>query len=183
MTRARHKVVDGIEDGSGSDKPMFSFRVGTSGLDYSSPSPGTDSGLLTIPPELSGADTIEKLRQAVAELSGQVQQMREGLHSLRQTVQCTLSTLSQWDLWQGPMGVGPTCWRELSLAWNALDLGANKGPSVGRNSSRGPSGQGEPHTAAKPEPKRKFLSPDFLPSGSSIPDKPCRNQTIRSSSL
>ncbi|CAI5765584.1 potassium voltage-gated channel subfamily H member 3 [Podarcis lilfordi] len=84
------RVVDGIEDGSGSDKPMFSFRLGHSGPDYSSPSPGTDSGLLTIPPELSGADTIEKLRQAVAELSGQVQQMREGLHSLRQAVQLFL---------------------------------------------------------------------------------------------
>nr|XP_056711471.1 potassium voltage-gated channel subfamily H member 3 [Euleptes europaea] len=84
------RVVDGIEDGSGSDKPIFSFHIGTSGPDYSSPSPGTDSGLLTIPPELSGADTIEKLRQAVAELSGQVQQMREGLHSLRQAVQLFL---------------------------------------------------------------------------------------------
>uniref|UniRef100_A0A8C6V9S5 Voltage-gated inwardly rectifying potassium channel KCNH3 n=1 Tax=Naja naja TaxID=35670 RepID=A0A8C6V9S5_NAJNA len=71
------RVVDGIEDGSSSDKPIFNFRLGPSGPDYSSPSPGTDSGLLTIPPELSGADTIEKLRQAVAELSGQVQQMRE----------------------------------------------------------------------------------------------------------
>ncbi|XP_060108795.1 potassium voltage-gated channel subfamily H member 3 isoform X1 [Heteronotia binoei] len=84
------RVVDGIEDGSGSDKPIFSFRIGTSGPDFSSPSPGTDSGLLTIPTELSGADTIEKLRQAVAELSGQVQQMREGLHSLRQAVQLFL---------------------------------------------------------------------------------------------
>ncbi|XP_044305528.1 potassium voltage-gated channel subfamily H member 3 [Varanus komodoensis] len=84
------RVVDGIEDGSGSDKPMFSFRLGPSGPDYSSPSTGTDSGLLTIPPELSGADTAEKLRQAVAELSGQVQQMREGLHSLRQAVQLFL---------------------------------------------------------------------------------------------
>ncbi|XP_015261365.1 PREDICTED: potassium voltage-gated channel subfamily H member 3 [Gekko japonicus] len=92
------RVVDGIEDGSGSDKPIFSFRIGTSGPDFSSSSPGTDSGLLTIPTELSGADTIEKLRQAVAELSGQVraelsgqgQQMREGLHSLRQAVQLFL---------------------------------------------------------------------------------------------
>ncbi|KAM6474339.1 voltage-gated inwardly rectifying potassium channel KCNH3 isoform 1-T1 [Liasis olivaceus] len=84
------RVVDGIEDGSSSDKPIFNFRLGPSGPDYSSPSPGTDSGLLTIPPELSSADTIEKLRQAVAELSGQVQQMREGLHSLRQAVQLFL---------------------------------------------------------------------------------------------
>uniref|UniRef100_A0A6J0SRE1 Voltage-gated inwardly rectifying potassium channel KCNH3 n=1 Tax=Pogona vitticeps TaxID=103695 RepID=A0A6J0SRE1_9SAUR len=84
------RVVDGIEDGSSSDKPIFSFRVGPSGPDYTSPSPGTDSGLLTIPPELTGADTIEKLRQAVAELSGQVQQMREGLQSLRQAVQLFL---------------------------------------------------------------------------------------------
>ncbi|XP_053158522.1 potassium voltage-gated channel subfamily H member 3 isoform X2 [Hemicordylus capensis] len=58
------RVVDGIEDGSSADKPMFSFRLGSSGPDYGSPSPGTDSGLLTIPAELSGADTIEKLRQA-----------------------------------------------------------------------------------------------------------------------
>uniref|UniRef100_A0A8C5SNH0 Voltage-gated inwardly rectifying potassium channel KCNH3 n=1 Tax=Laticauda laticaudata TaxID=8630 RepID=A0A8C5SNH0_LATLA len=84
------RVVDGIEDGSSSDKPIFNFRLGLSGPDYSSPSPGTDSGLLTIPPELSGADTIEKLRQAVAELSGQIQQMREGLYSLRQAVQLFL---------------------------------------------------------------------------------------------
>ncbi|KAJ7317941.1 hypothetical protein JRQ81_004103 [Phrynocephalus forsythii] len=84
------RVVDGIEDGFGSDKPIFSFRVGPTGPDYTSPSPGTDSGLLTIPPELTGADTIEKLRQAVAELSGQVQQMREGLQSLRQAVQLFL---------------------------------------------------------------------------------------------
>ncbi|XP_070793864.1 voltage-gated inwardly rectifying potassium channel KCNH3 [Pituophis catenifer annectens] len=84
------RVVDGIEDGSSSDKPIFNFRLGPSGPDYSSPSPGTDSGLLTIPPELSSADTIEKLRQAVAELSGQVQQMREGLYSLRQAVQLFL---------------------------------------------------------------------------------------------
>uniref|UniRef100_A0A8D0HHX1 Potassium voltage-gated channel subfamily H member 3 n=1 Tax=Sphenodon punctatus TaxID=8508 RepID=A0A8D0HHX1_SPHPU len=87
-----HRVVDGIEDGSGSgsNKPLFSFHVGPSGPECGSLSFGTDSGLLTIPPELSGADAVEKLRQAVAELSGQVQQMRDGLQSLRQAVQLFL---------------------------------------------------------------------------------------------
>ncbi|XP_077184888.1 voltage-gated inwardly rectifying potassium channel KCNH3 isoform X2 [Paroedura picta] len=101
------RVVDGIEDGSGSDKPIFSFRIGTSGPDFSSPSPGTDSGLLTIPTELSGADTIEKLRQAVAELSGQVQQMREGLHSLRQTVQLFLLSQTPTHPCADPSAYGP----------------------------------------------------------------------------
>lgn len=52
----------------------------------------TDSGLLTIPTELSGADTIEKLRQAVRSLAmiqrtsdckavpGRCQAANEGLH-------------------------------------------------------------------------------------------------------
>nr|XP_048687480.1 potassium voltage-gated channel subfamily H member 3 isoform X1 [Caretta caretta] len=101
------RVVDGIEeDACGSDKSMFSFQVGPSGPDCSSPSPGPgglgaslpsplapDSGLLAIPlgpAELTGADAIEKLRQAVAELSGQVLQMREGLQSLRQALQLFL---------------------------------------------------------------------------------------------
>uniref|UniRef100_A0A8D0BE73 Voltage-gated inwardly rectifying potassium channel KCNH3 n=1 Tax=Salvator merianae TaxID=96440 RepID=A0A8D0BE73_SALMN len=101
------RVVDGIEDGSGSDKPIFSFRLGPSGPDYSSPSPGTDSGLLTIPPELSGAETIEKLRQAVAELSGQVQQMREGLHSLRQAVQLFLVSQTPPQTSTDPSAYGP----------------------------------------------------------------------------
>ncbi|KAH0629256.1 hypothetical protein JD844_011193 [Phrynosoma platyrhinos] len=101
------RVVDGIEDGSGSDKPVFSFHLGPSGLDYSSPSPGTDSGLLTIPPELSSADTIEKLRQAVAELSGQVQQMREGLHSLRQAVQLFLFSQTSTQPPTDPLSYGP----------------------------------------------------------------------------
>uniref|UniRef100_A0A8C4W536 Voltage-gated inwardly rectifying potassium channel KCNH3 n=1 Tax=Gopherus evgoodei TaxID=1825980 RepID=A0A8C4W536_9SAUR len=77
------RVVDGIEeDACGSDKFTFSFQVGPSGPDCSSPSTGPESGLLAIPlgpAELTGADAIEKLRQAVAELSGQVLQMREGL--------------------------------------------------------------------------------------------------------
>nr|XP_003223275.1 PREDICTED: potassium voltage-gated channel subfamily H member 3 isoform X1 [Anolis carolinensis] len=101
------RVVDGIEDGSGSDKPLFSFWLGPSGADYNSPSPGTDSGLLTIPPELSSADTIEKLRQAVAELSGQVQQMREGLHSLRQAVQLFLLSQTPTEPHRDPPPCGP----------------------------------------------------------------------------
>nr|XP_023966200.1 potassium voltage-gated channel subfamily H member 3 isoform X1 [Chrysemys picta bellii] len=88
------RVVDGIEeDACGSDKSMFSFQVGPSGPNCNSPSPGPESGLLTIPlgpAELTGADAIEKLRQAVAELSGQVLQMREGLQSLRQALQLFL---------------------------------------------------------------------------------------------
>ncbi|CAM5168742.1 unnamed protein product [Eretmochelys imbricata] len=88
------RVVDGIEeDACGSDTSMFSFQVGPSGPDCSSPSPGPDSGLLAIPlgpAELTGADAIEKLRQAVAELAGQVLQMREGLQSLRQALQLFL---------------------------------------------------------------------------------------------
>lgn len=40
-----HRVVDGIEDGCGSDQPKFSFRVGQSGLECSSsPSPGPGTG-------------------------------------------------------------------------------------------------------------------------------------------
>ncbi|XP_074836400.1 voltage-gated inwardly rectifying potassium channel KCNH3 isoform X2 [Carettochelys insculpta] len=87
------RVVDGIEDACGSDTPMFSFQVGPEGPDCSSPSPGPDSGLLTIslgPGELTGADAMEKLQQTVVELSGQVLQMREGLLSLRQALQLLL---------------------------------------------------------------------------------------------
>ncbi|KAG6927329.1 potassium voltage-gated channel, subfamily H (eag-related), member 3, partial [Chelydra serpentina] len=74
---------------------MFGFQVGPSGPDCSSPSPGPESRLHTIPlgaAELTGADAIEKLRQAVAELSGQVLQMREGLQTLRQALQLFLLT-------------------------------------------------------------------------------------------
>ncbi|KAM6233467.1 LOW QUALITY PROTEIN: voltage-gated inwardly rectifying potassium channel KCNH3 [Porphyrio hochstetteri] len=80
------RVVDGTEgEGCASDQPLFTF----------SPALGaaTDRGLLAIPPprpEQSGADTIEKLRQAVAELSGQVLQLREGLRGLREAVQLLL---------------------------------------------------------------------------------------------
>ncbi|XP_050780647.1 potassium voltage-gated channel subfamily H member 3 isoform X2 [Gopherus flavomarginatus] len=101
------RVVDGIEeDACGSDKFTFSFQVGPSGPDCSSPSTGPgglganllsplapESGLLAIPlgpAELTGADAIEKLRQAVAELSGQVLQMREGLQSVHQALQLFL---------------------------------------------------------------------------------------------
>lgn len=39
------RVVDGIEDGCGSDQPKFSFRVGQSGPECSSsPSPGPGTG-------------------------------------------------------------------------------------------------------------------------------------------
>lgn len=39
------RVVDGIEDGCGSDQPKFSFRVGRSGPECSSsPSPGPGTG-------------------------------------------------------------------------------------------------------------------------------------------
>ncbi|XP_075593699.1 voltage-gated inwardly rectifying potassium channel KCNH3 isoform X2 [Balearica regulorum gibbericeps] len=82
------RVVDGTEgEGCAADRPRFSFHL--------SPSlgPGTDRGLLAIPPappEPSCADTIEKLRQAVAELSGQVLQLREGLRALREAVQLLL---------------------------------------------------------------------------------------------
>uniref|UniRef100_A0A670HRC4 Voltage-gated inwardly rectifying potassium channel KCNH3 n=1 Tax=Podarcis muralis TaxID=64176 RepID=A0A670HRC4_PODMU len=82
------RVVDGIEDGSGSDKPMFSFRLGHSGPDYSSPSPGTEEYKQT---EAANTHPVSLcLASQVAELSGQVQQMREGLHSLRQAVQLFL---------------------------------------------------------------------------------------------
>lgn len=88
------RVVDGIEDGCGSDQHKFSFRVGQSGPECSSsPSPGTESGLLTVPlvpSEARNTDTLDKLRQAVTELSEQVLQMREGLQSLRQAVQLIL---------------------------------------------------------------------------------------------
>lgn len=41
-----HRVVDGIEDGCGSDQHKFSFRVGQSGPECSSsPSPGPGTGL------------------------------------------------------------------------------------------------------------------------------------------
>ncbi|XP_011903773.1 PREDICTED: potassium voltage-gated channel subfamily H member 3 isoform X1 [Cercocebus atys] len=100
------RVVDGIEDGCGSDQPKFSFRMGQSGPECSSsPSPGpapadnpillpTESGLLTVPhgpSEARNTDTLDKLRQAVMELSEQVLQMREGLQSLRQAVQLVLA--------------------------------------------------------------------------------------------
>ncbi|XP_054094527.2 voltage-gated inwardly rectifying potassium channel KCNH3 isoform X1 [Callithrix jacchus] len=89
------RVVDGIEDGCGSDQPKFSFRVGQSGPECSSsPSPGPESGLLTVPhgpSEARNTDTLDKLRQAVTELSEQVLQMREGLQSLRQAVQLVLA--------------------------------------------------------------------------------------------
>lgn len=40
-----HRVVDGIEDGCGSDQPKFSFRVRRSGPECSSsPSPGPGTG-------------------------------------------------------------------------------------------------------------------------------------------
>ncbi|XP_025047153.1 LOW QUALITY PROTEIN: potassium voltage-gated channel subfamily H member 3 [Alligator sinensis] len=82
------RVVDGIEeDACSSDKPTFDFHVGP---DCTSPSPGTDSSPLAPPPEAPSAGTMEKLRQAVAELSGQVVQMRQGLQSLRQAVQLIL---------------------------------------------------------------------------------------------
>lgn len=43
-----HRVVDGIEDGCGSDQHKFSFRVGQSGPECSSsPSPGPGTGLGT----------------------------------------------------------------------------------------------------------------------------------------
>nr|XP_040136604.1 potassium voltage-gated channel subfamily H member 3 isoform X3 [Ictidomys tridecemlineatus] len=88
------RVVDGIEDGCGSDQHKFSFRVGQPGLECSSsPSPGPESGLLTVPlgpSEARNTDTLDKLRQAVMELSEQVLQMREGLQSLRQAVQLVL---------------------------------------------------------------------------------------------
>ncbi|KYO43381.1 potassium voltage-gated channel subfamily H member 3 [Alligator mississippiensis] len=81
-------VVDGIEeDACSSDKPTFDFHVGP---DCTSPSPGTDSSPLAPPQETLSAGTMEKLRQAVAELSGQVVQMRQGLQSLRQAVQLIL---------------------------------------------------------------------------------------------
>lgn len=92
------RVVDGIEDGCGSDQPKFSFRVGQSGLECSSsPSPGPENSLLTVPLGPSEArntdtlDTLDKLRQAVVELSEQVLQMREGLQSLRHAVQLVLA--------------------------------------------------------------------------------------------
>ncbi|XP_004637838.1 potassium voltage-gated channel subfamily H member 3 [Octodon degus] len=89
------RVVDGIEDGCGSDQPKFSFRVGQSGPECSSsPSPGPESGLLTVPlgpSETRNTDTLDRLRQAVMELSEQVLQMREGLQSLRQAVQLILA--------------------------------------------------------------------------------------------
>ncbi|XP_007073045.2 potassium voltage-gated channel subfamily H member 3 isoform X1 [Panthera pardus] len=95
------RVVDGIEDGCGSDQPKFSFRVGQPGPECSSsPSPGPENGLLTVPlgpSEARNTDTLDKLRQAVTELSEQVLQMREGLQSLRQAVQQVLA----------PHGEGP----------------------------------------------------------------------------
>ncbi|KAM9617240.1 voltage-gated inwardly rectifying potassium channel KCNH3 isoform 3-T3 [Morphnus guianensis] len=108
------RVVDGIEgEGCATDKPLFNFHLDPS------LGPAGDGGLLAIPPgpsEPSSADTIEKLRQAVrggpggavgglwggvqgsadphhpqvAELSGQVLQLREGLRVLREAVQLLL---------------------------------------------------------------------------------------------
>ncbi|XP_058936576.1 potassium voltage-gated channel subfamily H member 3 isoform X1 [Kogia breviceps] len=95
------RVVDGIEDGCGSDQPKFSFRVRRSGPECSSsPSPGPENSLLTVPlgpSEVRNTDMLDKLRQAVMELSEQVLQMREGLQSLRQAVQLILA----------PHGEGP----------------------------------------------------------------------------
>ncbi|XP_036312215.1 potassium voltage-gated channel subfamily H member 3 isoform X4 [Pipistrellus kuhlii] len=103
------RVVDGIEDGCGSDQPKFSFRMGQSAPECSSSSsPGpeawtlasnlilrsTENSLLTLPlgpSEASNTDMLDKLRQAVTELSEQVLQMREGLQSLRQAVQLLLA--------------------------------------------------------------------------------------------
>ncbi|XP_049550822.1 potassium voltage-gated channel subfamily H member 3 isoform X4 [Orcinus orca] len=96
------RVVDGIEDGCGSDQPKFSFRVRRSGPECSSsPSPGPENSLLTVPlgpSEVRNTDMLDKLRQAVMELSEQVLQMREGLQSLRQAVQLILA----------PHGEGPS---------------------------------------------------------------------------
>ncbi|XP_043822027.1 potassium voltage-gated channel subfamily H member 3 isoform X3 [Dromiciops gliroides] len=62
------RVVDGIEDGCGSDQPKFTFRVGQPGPECRSPSPGpAESGLLTIPlgpSEARSTDTLDKLQQA-----------------------------------------------------------------------------------------------------------------------
>ncbi|XP_043822028.1 potassium voltage-gated channel subfamily H member 3 isoform X4 [Dromiciops gliroides] len=61
------RVVDGIEDGCGSDQPKFTFRVGQPGPECRSPSPGPESGLLTIPlgpSEARSTDTLDKLQQA-----------------------------------------------------------------------------------------------------------------------
>ncbi|XP_058414308.1 potassium voltage-gated channel subfamily H member 3 isoform X4 [Diceros bicornis minor] len=94
------RVVDGIEDGCGSDQPKFSFRVQSGPECSSSPSPGPENGLLTVPlgpSEARNTDTLDKLRQAVMELSEQVLQMREGLQSLRQALQLVLA----------PHGEGP----------------------------------------------------------------------------
>ncbi|EPY86212.1 potassium voltage-gated channel, subfamily H (eag-related), member 3 [Camelus ferus] len=89
------RVVDGIEDGCGSDQPKFSFRVRQSGPECSSsPSPGPE---FSNSREVRNTDTLDKLRQAVTELSEQVLQMREGLQSLRQAVQLVLA----------PHGEGP----------------------------------------------------------------------------
>ncbi|XP_049674786.1 potassium voltage-gated channel subfamily H member 3 isoform X3 [Accipiter gentilis] len=111
------RVVDGIEgEGCATDKPLFNFHLdpslgpGKAGgapmlgegggagplrapRKHSPLPPAGDGGLLAIPPgpsEPSSADTIEKLRQAVAELSGQVLQLREGLRVLREAVQLLL---------------------------------------------------------------------------------------------
>ncbi|XP_054981738.1 potassium voltage-gated channel subfamily H member 3 isoform X1 [Sorex araneus] len=91
------RVVDGIEDGCGSDQPKFSFRGGQSGPECSSsPSPAPENNLLTVPlgpgeARSADTDTLDKLRLAVVELSEQVLQMREGLQSLRQAVQLVLA--------------------------------------------------------------------------------------------
>ncbi|KAB1270297.1 Potassium voltage-gated channel subfamily H member 3 [Camelus dromedarius] len=110
------RVVDGIEDGCGSDQPKFSFRVRQSGPECSSsPSPGPENSLLTVPlgpREVRNTDTLDKLRQAVTELSEQVLQMREGLQSLRQAVQLVLA----------PHGEGP-CPRAATSSYGSLALG------------------------------------------------------------
>ncbi|XP_038608916.1 potassium voltage-gated channel subfamily H member 3 [Tachyglossus aculeatus] len=103
------RVVDGIEDGCGSDQPKFVFHMGPSGPDCTSASPGpAESGLLTIPTapiEARNADTLDKLWQAVTELAEQVLQMREGLQALRQAVQLFL--VPRQDLGPGVAGEGP----------------------------------------------------------------------------
>ncbi|XP_069509905.1 voltage-gated inwardly rectifying potassium channel KCNH3 [Ambystoma mexicanum] len=92
------RVVDGIEeDGFRTDRQKFNFYDGHLGISCSSPSPVPESGLLTIPSPASdqrATEHIEKLSQAVTELSEQVLQMREGLQSLRHTVQLFLVSRS-----------------------------------------------------------------------------------------
>ncbi|KAJ1160621.1 hypothetical protein NDU88_001117 [Pleurodeles waltl] len=92
------RVVDGIEEeGCRTDRQKFSFQDGHLGVSCSSPSPVPESGLLTIPSAATdqrATEHIEKLSHAVTELSEQVLQMREGLQSLRHTVQLFLVSRS-----------------------------------------------------------------------------------------